>query len=137
MARLIHSMLRVLEEERSVRFYKETLCLHVVEKLVFDTFTLVYLAGEDGPFELELTINHGRTEPYDLGTAYGHLAVSVADAQAEYDRLSAAGYPVTPVKTMTHGNGENARVVGTFFFLTDPDGYRIEVLERGAPGRFV
>jgi lactoylglutathione lyase len=38
---------------------------------------------------------------------------------------------------MTHGSGENPRVVGTFFFLTDPDGYRIEVLERGAPGRFV
>ena len=109
----------------------------MVDRLVFETFTLVYLAGEDGPFELELTINHDRTEPYDLGTAYGHLAVSVADAQAEHDRLSAAGYPVTPVKTMTHGSGENPRVVGTFFFLTDPDGYRIEVLERGASGRFI
>ena len=136
MARLIHSMLRVLEEERSVRFYRETLGLHVVEKLVFDSFTLVYMAGEDGPFELELTINHDRTEPYDLGTAYGHLAVSVADARAEHERLSAAGHPVTPVKTMTHGGGENPRVVGVFFFLTDPDGYRIEVLERGEPGRF-
>lgn len=133
MARLIHSMLRVLEEDRSVRFYAATLDLHVVERFVFDSFTLIYLAAPGETFELELTINHDRTEPYALGDGYGHLAVSVADVQAEHARISAAGYPVTPVKALEH----QGRVVGQFFFLTDPDGYRIEVLQRGAPGRFL
>ena len=133
MARLIHSMLRVLEEDRSVRFYAETLDLHLVERFVFDSFTLVYLAAPGETFELELTINHDRTEPYALGDGYGHRAVSVADVQAEHARISAAGHPVTPVKALEH----QGRVVGQFFFLTDPDGYRIEVLQRGAPGRFL
>ena len=78
-------------------------------------------------FELELTINHGRTDPYTLGDGYGHLAISVDDIKAEYDRLQMTGYPITPIKTLEH----NGKRVGQFFFLTDPDGYRIEMLQRG------
>lgn len=133
MARMIHSMLRVLDEQRSVAFYADTLGLVPVGRFGFDSFTLVYLANDEQSFELELTINHGRTEPYALGDGYGHLAVSVADVVAEHARLHAQGHPVTPVKTLQHED----TVVGQFFFLTDPDGYRIEVLQRAAPGRFL
>ncbi|GAA3669786.1 MULTISPECIES: VOC family protein [Acetobacter] len=133
MARMIHSMLRVLDERKSVAFYTDTLGLAPVGRFEFDSFTLVYLANDEQSFELELTINHGRTEPYALGEGYGHLAVSVADVVAEHARMQSAGHPVTPVKTMQH----ESTVVGQFFFLTDPDGYRIEVLQRGAPGRFI
>ena len=134
MTKIVHIMLRVLEEERSVRFYSEVLGLHVVERLEFDDFTLVYLADSFSQslptsqrFELELTINHGRTDPYILGDGYGHLAISVDDIKAEYDRLQMAGYTITLMKTLEH-NGEK---VAQFFFLTDPDGYRIEILQRG------
>ena len=134
MTKIVHIMLRVLEEERSVRFYSEVLGLHVVERLEFDDFTLVYLADSFSQslstsqrFELELTINHGRTDPYILGDGYGHLAISVDDIKAEYDRLQMAGYTITLMKTLEH----NGKKVAQFFFLTDPDGYRIEILQRG------
>lgn len=133
MAKMIHSMIRVLNEARSLAFYETALNLRPVETVVFESFSLIYLANQEQSFELELTVNHGRTEPYDLGNGYGHLAVSVQDVVAEHARMEKAGLSVTPVKTMEN----NGRVIGTFFFLTDPDGYKIEVLQRGAPGRFV
>ncbi|GBR52139.1 lactoylglutathione lyase [Acetobacter pomorum] len=133
MAKMIHTMLRVLDEARSLKFYAETLGLKPVDRFEFESFTLVYLANDEQSFELELTINHGRTEPYAQGEGYGHLAVSVADVSAEHARMEAAGHPVTPVKTLEN----KGRIVGQFFFLADPDGYKIEVLQRGAPGRFL
>ncbi|MGO2958864.1 MAG: VOC family protein [Acetobacter sp.] len=133
MAKMIHSMIRVLDEARSLAFYEQALGLTVAEKFEFIDFSLIYLSNAEQTFELELTVNQGRTEPYDLGNGYGHLAVSVEDIRAEHVRLSEAGLTVTPIKTFEN----DGRVVGTFFFLTDPDGYKIEVLQRGAPGRFL
>lgn len=133
MAKMIHSMVRVLEEQRSLAFYDIALGLRPVERLVFESFTLIYLANDEQTFELELTVNHGRTQPYALGDGYGHLAVSVADLASEHARVDAMGLAPTPIKTLEH----DGRVIGTFFFLTDPDGYKIEVLQRGEPGRFL
>ncbi|MCX2561555.1 VOC family protein [Acetobacter farinalis] len=133
MAKMIHSMVRVLEEQRSLAFYDIALGLRPVERLVFESFTLIYLANDEQTFELELTVNHGRTQPYVLGDGYGHLAVSVADLASEHARVDAMGLAPTPIKTLEH----DGRVIGTFFFLTDPDGYKIEVLQRGEAGRFL
>ncbi|MCK8782934.1 VOC family protein [Roseomonas sp. NAR14] len=126
MAKLIHAMIRVLDEERSTTFYRRAFGLEVAERLAFDGFTLVYMSNAETPFELELTINHDRTAPYDLGNGYGHLAVTVADIEAEHARLAAAGLEPGPVKQLAHGG----RPLATFFFIQDPDGYRIEVLQR-------
>jgi len=126
MAKPIHSMIRVLEEARSVAFYQTAFGLEVVDRLPFDGFTLLYLRAPDSPFELELTINHGRTEPYALGDGYGHLAVSVDDLGAEHARLHAAGLEPGPIRDMAHDGKPLAR----FFFIADPDGYRTEVLQR-------
>lgn len=126
MAKPIHSMIRVLEEGRSVEFYRKALGLEVVDRLAFDGFTLLYLRAPEGAFELELTVNHGRTEPYALGDGYGHLAVAVDDLDAEHARLSALGLSPGPVRDMQHEGKPLAR----FFFITDPDGYRTEVLQR-------
>lgn len=133
MAKMIHSMLRVLDEARSVEFYEVALGLKVADRVAFDDFTLIYLSNAEQTFELELTINHGRTKAYDLGEGYGHLAVSVEDIAAEHTRLTQAGFTVTPLKTLE----KKGWVIGTFFFLKDPDGYSIEVLKCGVPGRFV
>ena len=75
MAKPIHSMIRVLDEQRSIEFYRRAFGLDVVDRLTFDDFTLVFLRNAAVDFELELTINHGRTEPYTHGTGYGHFAV--------------------------------------------------------------
>nr|CAD6415400.1 lactoylglutathione lyase [Rhizobium sp. Q54] len=130
MAKAIHSMIRVLDEARSVDFYEMVFGLRVAERLDFETFTLVYMSNEESDFELELTVNKGRTEPYALGDGYGHLAVSVSDLDGEHARLSEAG--VTVGRLVDFNN--DGRPVARFFFVTDPDGYKIEVLQR--LGRF-
>ena len=131
MARLIHSMVRVLDEARSVAFYDTAFGLKVADRLDFDGFTLIYLSNSEQSFELELTVNKGRTDAYTLGDGYGHLAVSVPDVEAEHARLTAAG--LAPRKIIDFRNGEVP--VAKFFFIADPDGYQIEVIERG--GRFL
>lgn len=131
MAKAIHTMIRVLDEARSVDFYARAFGLGVADRLDFESFTLIYLSNPESTFELELTVNKGRTEPYALGDGYGHLAVSVADVAAEHARLTAGGLAPRKLVDFRHGD----RLVARFFFIADPDGYQIEVLERG--GRFL
>ena len=131
MAKLIHSMIRVLDEARSLAFYETAFGLKVADRLDFDSFTLIYLSNPEQTFELELTVNKGRTDPYDLGDGYGHLAMSVDNVAAEHARLEAAGFAPRKIVDFSPGGSLLAR----FFFIADPDGYQIEVLERG--GRFL
>lgn len=131
MAKAIHSMIRVLEEARSVDFYSRAFGLRVADRLDFESFTLIYMSSPDTPFELELTVNKGRTEPYNLGDGYGHLAVSVDDVDATHANLTASG--LSPRKLVDFRN--DGQLVARFFFIADPDGYQIEVLQRG--GRFL
>jgi lactoylglutathione lyase len=119
-------MIRVLDEARSVDFYRRALGLEVIDRLAFDGFTLLYLRAPEGPFELELTVNHDRTAPYALGDGYGHLAVAVEDLAAEHARMSAAGIEPGPMREMQH----QGKPLAQFFFITDPDGYKTEVLQR-------
>ena len=130
MARVIHSMIRVLDEKRSVEFYNKAFDLNVADRLDFSSFTLVYLSNSESDFELELTINKDQTESYELGSGYGHLAVSVDDLDSEHTRLKEQGFePRDLVEFAPDG-----QLIARFFFILDPDGYEIEVLERS--GRF-
>ena len=131
MAKAIHSMIRVLDEQRSIDFYSQAFELGVFDRLDFETFTLVYLRNKECDFEVELTINKDRTEPYDLGDGYGHLAVSVADLDSEHQRLTELGLAPRKIVDFNHDGALLAR----FFFIQDPDGYEIEVLQRH--GRFL
>jgi lactoylglutathione lyase len=126
MAKAIHMMIRVLEEGRSVAFYQTAFGLHVADRLAFDGFTLVYLRNAAADFEVELTINHGRTEPYALGDGYGHVAFAVENLEAEHARFAAAGLAPNPVKEFMR----EGALLAKFFFVSDPDGYKIEVLQR-------
>ncbi|MEI6459423.1 MAG: VOC family protein [Pseudomonadota bacterium] len=126
MAKLIHTMIRVLDEARSVRFYADAFGLAVAQRYAYDSFTLVYLRNPENDFEVELTINHGQAEPYSHGSGYGHLAVCVDDIDTEHHRMSALGLAPAPVKSMQF----EGQTLATFFFITDPDGYKIEVLQR-------
>ncbi len=131
MAKAIHSMIRVLDEARSIAFYDAGFGLKVADRLDFESFTLIYLSNADSRFELELTVNKGRTEAYNLGDGYGHLAFSVDDADAEHARMTAAG--LQPRKLVDFAPAGS--VIARFFFIADPDGYQIEVLQRG--GRYL
>jgi len=131
MARAIHSMIRVLDEARSVDFYRRAFGLTVADRLDFDSFTLIYLQNAETDFELELTVNKGQSAPYDLGDGYGHLAFSVGDLALEHARLTAEG--LAPRRIVDFAPG--GQVIARFFFIADPDGYQIEVLERG--GRYL
>ena len=126
MAKAIHTMIRVLDEERSVSFYRRAFGLEIADRFAFDGFTLLYLRNDDADFEIELTVNHGQTEPYTHGTGYGHLAIAVGDLDSEHRRFAELGLDPAPVKEF-HRDGA---LMARFFFVQDPDGYKIEVLER-------
>jgi lactoylglutathione lyase len=126
MAKVIHSMVRVLDLERSLRFYADVLDMHESHRLDFPDFALVYVRNAENDMEIEFTLNKGRTEAYTHGTGYGHIGVVVADAAATHASLCALGYDCAPVKEFKRGDELLAR----FFFIQDPDGYKIEMLER-------
>ena len=123
-------MIRVLEEARSVEFYKIAFGLKVAKRLDFDGFTLVYMRNAESDMELELTINKDQSDAYDLGNGYGHIAVVVDDLDAEHARFESAG--LKPRKLVDFNN--NGELLARFFFVADPDGYEIEVMQRH--GRF-
>ena len=79
MQKIIHTMIRVMDETKSVDFYNLALGMTIADRYPFDTFTLVYLRNPANDFEIELTINHDREEPYTHGTGYGHVAIAVDD----------------------------------------------------------
>ena len=126
MAKAIHTMVRVKDLDKSLDFYKGAFALDIADRFDFDGFTLVYLRNPEADFEVELTVNHGRTEPYEHGDAYGHLAVAVDDIEAEHARFEAEG--LAPRKVVEFER--DGALMAKFFFVEDPDGYKIEVLQR-------
>ncbi|MDB5552587.1 MAG: lactoylglutathione lyase [Rhizobium sp.] len=130
MAKPVHSMIRVLDEARSLDFYARAFDLKIADRLVFPDFALLYLRHASSPFELELTVNFGRKEPYIPGDGYGHLAVVVVDLDAEHARFEREKLSPGPLRDFKHDGATLAR----FFFVSDPDGYKIEVIQKG--GRF-
>jgi lactoylglutathione lyase len=125
MAKLIHSMIRVLDLKRSADFYQRGFGLEESHRLEFPTFTLLYLREPQSGAEIELTWNKGQTEPYTHGTGYGHIAFCIEGLEAHRERLLRLGYAAGDIKSLDAPNG-SAR----FYFVADPDGYKIEVLER-------
>lgn len=130
MAKPVHSMIRVLDETKALDFYARAFGLAIADRLVFPGFALIYLRHPSSPFELELTVNFDRKEPYNTGDGYGHLAVVVDDLDAEHARFEREKLQPGPLRDFKHDGTTLAR----FFFVSDPDGYKIEVIQKG--GRF-
>jgi lactoylglutathione lyase len=130
MAKPVHSMIRVLDEARSLDFYSRAFDLQIADRLGFEDFALVYLRHASSPFELELTVNFGRKEPYNAGDGYGHLAVVVDNLDAEHARFEREKLSPGPLRDLKH----DCTTLARFFFVSDPDGYKIEVIQKG--GRF-
>ena len=126
MAKAIHMMVRVRDEAGSVDFYRQAFGLEVADRFDFDDFTLVYLRNPEADFEVELTVNKGRSEPYQHGDGYGHVAFAVDDLDTEHMRFKNLGFQPNDSKEFHRDGGLMAR----FFFVQDPDGYKLEVLQR-------
>lgn len=126
MAKVIHTMIRVLDMGRAVDFYEKAFGLEVADRLDFDGFELVYMRNEESHFEVELTLNKGHSEPYVHGDGYGHLAVAVDDLDAEHTRFKSLGLNPKDLVDFKH----EGKLLARFFFVEDPDGYKIEVLQK-------
>ena len=123
---LIHTMIRVLDEKRSMDFYAALGFEDRGRKRVGnDTATIIFMGLPGDGDRLELTVNDGRTEPYEQGEAYGHIALTLADMDAELSALSEKG--IRPEKEPYAAYPGGSRIC----FIRDPDGYRIELIERG------
>ncbi|HEU4656893.1 MAG TPA: VOC family protein [Capillimicrobium sp.] len=120
----VHTCVRVRDPEASVRFYG-LLGFEPRGRLNFDTAYNLYLGLPGGGDVLELTVNDGRTEPYDLGEGYNHLALTVDDLDGLLERLAAAG--IEPEKPPYHPGGRDE--LPRICFVADPDGYRVELIE--------
>lgn len=131
-SRLLHTMLRVADLERSLAFYTTVLEMKLLRRRDYPggRFTLAFVGydHEDKAAVLELTQNWGR-KAYEKGTAYGHVAISVPDIGAACAKLQSAGVPIVrapgPMKLDT------SEVIA---FIEDPDGYQIELIEHRATG---
>ncbi|MCP4333969.1 MAG: lactoylglutathione lyase [Gammaproteobacteria bacterium] len=126
MAKIIHAMIRVLDLDRSLAFYEQAFGLTPSHQLDFEDFALVYLRNGENDMELELTLNKGETEPYTHGSGYGHVAMCVDDLDSEHLRFNELGFEPTDIVEFAPDNN----LLAKFFFVTDPDGYEIEVLQR-------
>jgi lactoylglutathione lyase len=121
--RFVHTNVRVRDIDASLRFY-EALGFERRGRLQFDSAYNVYLGLPGDGDTLELTVNVGRDEPYDLGQGYGHVALAVADLDALLEQLVAQGIePESP--PYAPGGREEYRIC----FVADPDGYRIELID--------
>ena len=125
--RILHTMLRVGDLQRSIDFYTTVMGMSLLRQndRPEQKYTLAFVGYGKNPdhAELELTYNYG-VDQYDLGTAYGHIAIGVEDVYATCDRVKAAGGNVSREAGPVKGGGT------VIAFITDPDGYKIELIER-------
>jgi lactoylglutathione lyase len=123
----VHTCVRVRDIDASLRFY-ESLGFERRGRLNFETAYNVYMGLPGDGDTLELTVNRDRTEPYDIGDGYNHLALTVEDLDALLAQLADSG--VQPEKPPYAPGGREE--VGRICFVADPDGYRIELIDCGA-----
>ena len=127
--RFLHTMLRVGDLQRSIDFYTKVMGMQLLRttERPEQGYTLAFVGYGTNPehAEIELTYNHG-VSSYELGTAYGHIAIAVPDAAAACDRIRAGGGAVTREAGPVQGG------TTVIAFVTDPDGYKIELIERDA-----
>jgi lactoylglutathione lyase len=126
---ILHTMLRVGDLQRAIDFYTKVLGMNLLRttERPEQKYSLAFVGfgkgNADGQSEIELTYNHG-VSSYDLGTAYGHIAIEVPDAYAACNNIKAAGGNVTREAGPVAGGDT------VIAFVTDPDGYKIELIQR-------
>ncbi len=126
MSELIHTCYRILEIDRSVGFYEKLGFEELARMPIRDEAVNVFMGLPEDGARLELTWNKGVEEPYEIGTGYGHIALTVDDLDATLGRL--AERDIQPEKPPYQVREGGSRIC----FVQDPDGYRIELIEKGS-----
>ncbi|MDH5556128.1 MAG: lactoylglutathione lyase [Alphaproteobacteria bacterium] len=126
--RFLHTMIRVMDLDKSIDFYTRLLGMKLTRRDDYPSgeFTLAFIGygDESDSTVIELTHNWGQKEPYDLGNAFGHLAIGVPDIYGTCKQMEKEGVKIPrPPGPMKHGGSVIA-------FIEDPDGYKIELIER-------
>lgn len=122
--KMLHTCIRVMNLEESLKFYKNALKIVETRRKDFPDykFTLVYLSDKENSYEIELTYNYDPEKPYDLGNGFSHIAIGTENIEEMRNNYEQLGYEVTPLKGLP---GEEPY----YYFVTDPDGYKIEVIK--------
>lgn len=123
--KMVHTCIRVMDLEKSLKFYKEALGFHEVKRKDFPEhkFTLVFISDESESYQIELTYNYDPEKPYTIGNGFSHFGVIVEDLESSYEKHKEMGYKVSELSGLP---GSPPR----FYFITDPDGYETEVIRR-------
>lgn len=129
MSILVHTCVRVLDPDKSVAFY-EALGFQITGRLNFDSAYNIYMGLPGDGDKLELTVNVGQDEPYDLGTGYNHIALTVPDLDGLLAKLKDE-LGVEPEKPPFHPGGREE--LPLICFVVDPDGYRVELIDADFP----
>ena len=121
--KMLHTCLRVMDLQKSLEFYRDALGLVETRRKEFPEhkFDLVYLSDVIGGYEVELTYNYDPEKPYVIGDGFSHIAIGADDLEGLREKHIEMGYEVTPLKGLP---GEPPK----YYFVTDPDGYKVEVL---------
>ena len=124
--KMLHTMLRVKNLDKSLEFYCGFVGLHETHRTpIGDEALLVFLTDDDGRYDLELTLNYGQTE-YSLGDQYGHMAFGVPDLDAIEAEVKRRGWEFWPSRP---------ELKSRYLFVCDPDGYEVEIIETLDAGR--
>ena len=123
LVKMLHTCIRVMDLEKSLKFYQEALGLIITRRKDFPEhkFSLVYLSNEEGGYEIELTYNYDVEKPYEIGNGFSHIAVEAEDLEAMREKHMELGYECTPFKGLPGTKP-------SYYFVTDPDGYKVEVI---------
>jgi lactoylglutathione lyase len=125
MSELIHTCYRVLDLDRSIAFYEKLGFEEIGRVPIRDEAINAFMGLPGDGARLELTLNIGREEPYEIGTGYGHIAITTEDLDGTLERLAGLGIePEKPPYSVREGGSR-------LCFVRDPDGYRIELIEKG------
>lgn len=120
--KMAHTMIRVKDLEATLSFYQDFIGLREVgRKEIGSEATLVFLQDASNTYAIELTLNHGKTD-YDMGNQFGHLAFHTSDLESVIKRVEAQGWAY---------RRSRPEMSSKYIFLKDPNGYDIEILERG------
>lgn len=123
--KLLHTMIRVKDAEKSIKFYTELLNMTIDKRKRLDDCELIFLTDEDGVNQLELTYNDETPKDgYELGNGFGHLAFSVKSLDEFTEKLHSLGYKYLYEPYDLNGKGTKIA------FIQDPDGYEVELIEK-------
>ena len=123
--KMLHTCIRIKDLEKSLKFYTEAIGLIETRRKEFPEhkFSLVFLSDKIGGYEIELTYNYDTEKPYEIGNGFSHTAIEAEDLEEMREKHIELRYEVTTLKGLP---GEKP----TYYFVTDPDGYKVEVIRK-------